>query len=255
MKMHPMLFSGPMVRALLDGRKSQTRRVLTRRNSSFDGGKWPNWVNNSAFNWLEAFVDASFGAMLKLPWIAEQTLHRIRPRYEVGDLIWVRESGWQRPERTPREMRDGADTWPPFDYDADGSDAERLKAWGWKRRPSIHMPRAASRITLEITAMRIERLDAINETDAQAEGFGCITKDGGQTFKYGIPDLDGYPGKDDHGWPWEFWHVDPRVAYRRLWDAINGAGAWAANPWVWVIEFKVHAKNIDALARERGASA
>jgi len=100
------------------------------------------------------------------------------------------------------------------------------------------MPRWASRITLEITAVRVERLHDISEADAVAEGLACITKDGDRTRKYGIPDADGMPGTDDHGWPWNEWRSDPREAYRKLWESINGPGSWDLNPWVWVIEFK-----------------
>lgn len=99
------------------------------------------------------------------------------------------------------------------------------------------MPRWASRITLEVTGIRVERLQDISEEDAIAEGLSGITKDG-KLIKYGIPDQDGLPGTDNTGWPWRDWQKDPRDAYRRLWESINGRGSWDANPWVWVVEFK-----------------
>jgi hypothetical protein len=111
-------------------------------------------------------------------------------------------------------MREGADTWEPYYFDADGltdQDSEDFKAWGFKRRPSIHMPRIASRITLEITGVRVERLQDISRGDAMAEG--CP-----------FPNM----AKGD----------DPRQWYTALWDQINGAGSWKTNPWVWVVEFK-----------------
>lgn len=104
-------------------------------------------------------------------------------------------------------------------------------------RPSIHMPRWASRISLEITGIRVERLQDISEEDAIDEGLKAITKDG-KLIKYGIPDRDGYPGADDFGWNWGDWDKSPVLAYKRLWQSINGKGSWDLNPFVWVIEFK-----------------
>lgn len=93
------------------------------------------------------------------------------PYGEVNDAFWVRENVWQRLEHTEKMMRDGADTWPPFDDDAnDFMSAETLKDWGWKRSSSIHMPRRASRITLELTGVRVEHLNDINEAHKTAEG-------------------------------------------------------------------------------------
>ena len=102
----------------------------------------------------------------------------------------------------------------------------------------IHMPRWASRITLEVTGIRVERLQEISELDAITEGLTALTKDGGRTIKHGIPDRDGLPGNDNYGWHWSEWEKDSRVAYRKLWESINGPGSWDANPWVWVIEFR-----------------
>ncbi|MBU9579574.1 hypothetical protein KTE26_14160 [Ralstonia mannitolilytica] len=189
-KERPILFSGAMVRAILDGRKTQTRRVA----------KLTFWPRESDV------LLCPFG----------------RP----GDRLWVRENGWERPERTPKMMRDGADTWAPYYFDADGyseQDKADFKAWGFKRRPSIHMPRTASRITLEITAVRVERLNDCSEEDARAEGI----TDGGCT-QCGNPEPCGCQNPSH----------DARESYVHLWEQINGAGSWHANPWVWVVEFK-----------------
>lgn len=210
MKERPILFSAPMVRAILDGRKTQTRRIVNLRDL--------------------AWMDEHQG--LREPCNAERC-----PYGQPGDRLWVRESGWERPERTSQMMREGADTWAPYYYAADGEDGEQLRAWGFKVRPSIHMPRWASRITLEITSVRVERLNDISPDDAIEEGLKAITKDG-KTVKYGIPDHDGRPGTDDIGWPWQELRISPVDAFRHLWESINGAGSWAANPWVWVVEFK-----------------
>jgi hypothetical protein len=194
MKERPILFSAPMVRALLDGRKTQTRRVIKPQPEMKDFG-------NGLMPWMP------IGGVNADRWPC--------PYGEPGDILRVRETAWERPERTIRMMRDGADTWPPYVYDADGISEEehaQLKAWGWKRRPSIHLPRLGSRIKLEITAIRVERLQDISEADSFAEGI---------------------PGELLHraqGWA--------PGAYRFLWEQINGPDSWTENPWVWVIEFK-----------------
>lgn len=183
MKERPILFSAPMVRALLAGTKTQTRRAFNDK---------ANW------NFIEGQGDMS-----------------TCPYGQPGDRLWVRENGWQRPFRSARDMREGADTWPPYEYDAEPvccwEDGE-LKRLGWKRRPSIHMPRWASRILLEVTAARVERLQEISESDAMAEGVGAL--------------------------PIETRHATPKADFQFLWESINGACSWDANPFVWVVEFK-----------------
>jgi hypothetical protein len=127
MKEHPILFSAPMVRALLDGRKSVTRRLSKQ------------WLNVKA-----------------------------------GDRLWVRETWWKIPEPTSRQLREGADTWPKVEYAADCSaiETEQNRAMGWVIKPSIFMPRWASRILLECEEdARVERLRDITEDEAIAEGI------------------------------------------------------------------------------------
>jgi len=130
------------------------------------------------------------------------------PYGEAGDRLWVRE------------------TWAPvtvgYAYAADPFwNASPAGRW----RPSIHMPRGASRITLEIAAVRVERLQDISESDARAEGIVALHGGG-----FGLPD-----GSHFHA-------VDPRISYWSLWDAINGAGAVEANPWAWCVSFSVGSK-------------
>jgi len=117
-------------------------------------------------------------------------------------------------------------------YRADGE----IATGRW--RPSIHMHPWASRITLEVMAVKVERLQEISESDAVSEGLRPITKDG-RLVKYGVPDSDGLPGNDDYGWPWEQWCADPREAFTRLWNTINGPGSWDQNPWVAAYSFRV----------------
>lgn len=196
MKERPILFSAPMVRALIAGTKTQTRRIckahVHEAGASYrDSDGWP--------------LD---GAL------------RIRCPYGVpGDRLWVKET-W-------RTTGDGGriDDWPPSRmqahqvwYDADGH-APADECTG-KTRVSIHMPRWASRIDLEVTSVRVERLQAIGKGDAIDEG---IEKRG-----------PGWAWYDDLG----SFTKDPLTSYRSLWESINGIDSWHANPWVWVIEFK-----------------
>ncbi|HBU0321690.1 TPA: hypothetical protein MCO84_004642 [Klebsiella pneumoniae] len=216
MKERGMIFNGNMVRAILDGRKTQTRRPIKWKQTRFteigereDGSKWP-W-SEDAEHTCDFWHPCPFGA--------------------VGDRIWVRETwgvvshafsddglmiDWvpDRPATAIHEMpfgngyysgyaiyaADGDFTWGDDDGYEDGRSC-------WK--PSIHMPRAASRILLEITDVRVERLRSMSLDDARAEGV--IAASG---------------------------PMEAGLAFRELWNSIYGEESWKANPWVWVIEFK-----------------
>lgn len=209
MKERPILFSGPMVRAILEGRKTQTRRIVKGAPECPSG--WYPDAYNKTVNW-------TFWGPRNSPDHGRCSLPLFRCPYgQPGDRLWVRETGWEPPEPTMRDLREGADTWPPYAWDADGiseAEAEQIRGWGWKRRPSIHMPRWASRITLEIESVRVERLQEITPEDCRAEGMPHDNNDIGVRYGFG-----------------------------QLWNSINGKGSWAANPWVWVITFrKVEAK-------------
>ena len=200
----PILFSGPMVRALLAGTKTQTRRVFKTRN----GGVWPH-PND-------------------LPGM--QQVLRTCPYGRPGDRLWVRETwmnlqgtGIERVSGSNEDYAYGADT-PKGSYGDD-----QRKCFGLKWRPSIHMPRAASRITLEISDRRVERLQDISEADAVAEGI--FRKVRGTPIGDMVETATGG----------QLIYADPsqaREEYRRLWEQINGPGSWAKNPWVWVLQFK-----------------
>ena len=195
----PILFSGAMVRAILGGEKTQTRRPVKPQPESA-----LKWLDESRCMEPENGVDPLI-AWVPIGKSGAQSYWRC-PYGVPGNRLWVREKGWQRPERSLREMREGADTWKPYYFDADGltkSDHDQFKAWGFKRRPSIHMPHCASRIILEVTAVRVERLQEINEDDARAEGCALSQN------------------------------------YMILWDLLNAKRApWSSNPWVWVIGFR-----------------
>lgn len=223
----PILFSAPMIRALLAGRKTQTRRLVrdglaveTRTTEDLIDGPWPK--------------DAT-GREQPSPYGC------------VGDRLWVRENWaahWMYDDVPPRECKSGIDGdnyW--FRADGPGGVSQLgLDPGGGMRgkwRNSLFMPRWASRLTLEITDVRVQRLQDISEEDARAEGLSPITKDG-HLVKHGIPDRDGLPGTDNDGWEWQEWEVDPRKAFAKLWDRINGERApWSSNPWLWVVSFSV----------------
>ena len=228
----PLLMSGPMVRSTIDGIKTQTRRIVKPQPFLDAMGNFctPGKPGRSYACWGQ-HIDGS-------PCTRNFTKSRC-PYGKSRDLLWVRERAHYGPDRVA--------------YSADNpalARGEKVDGWG-PARPSIHMPRWASRLTLEITDVRVERLQDISEEDAKAEGLKAITKDGGRTIKYGIPDNDGYPGNDNHGWEWREWCVDPRRAYFTLWDKINGDSAHLANPWVWVLTFAVHHANVDAVLAQR----
>lgn len=184
----PILMSAPMVRAILDGRKTQTRRAVK--------------------------LDAT-----PTPMHGWDVLNRYRCPYgQPGDRLYVRET-WARDDedgtliyRADVGQGGDADDWQR-------SINEGVTRYRW--RPSIHMPRSASRILLEITGVRVERLQNISETDALAEGIAPA----GDWNGFQLADTTHYSG-------------NPVDSYFSLWEHINGPGSVEANPWVWVIEFQ-----------------
>lgn len=198
----PILFSGEMVKAILAGRKTQTRRVIKPQP---DDGPWPNAASH--IEWHDLLTDTDY-------YVACGHC----PYGKIGDHLWVRES-W---------LRIGASTevW----YKADGVFLEGRTTW----RPSIHMPRWASRIKLEITGIRVERVQAISENDARAEGITSHTDNLGSKRSNPTRIYPAFPEKDGG-------FLTARAAFECLWDSINakrGYG-WDRDPWVWVIEFRV----------------
>ncbi|WP_256831671.1 morphogenetic protein [Pseudomonas sp. Pse1] len=215
-KERPILFSAPMVLAILDGRKTVTRREVKKR---------------AALDCLAAGFDPSF---LALPGNAD-----LCPYGQPGDQLWVRETfallgnedgcciDWQD-NLVKGDERGAARIYrascPPGDYGLNQipakaewkPDTEAMEYDGaW--RPSIHMPRWASRILLEITDVRVERLQDISRADIRAEGLQCP------------PEL----ASDDVSPNYRDWYPG---AWRELWESTGGD--WNANPWVWVVEFK-----------------
>jgi hypothetical protein len=146
----------------------------------------------------------------------------VSPYGKPGDRLWVRET-WAYHLHAQASLADDDGPWV---YAADGEQAKQYRLCD-RWRPSIHMPRWASRITLEVTGVRVERLQDISEADAVAEGAPCWF------CRAAVVDIT--PGRDCAC------ALEPRpgrIAYRELWNSINGAGSWDMNPWVWVVEFR-----------------
>lgn len=200
MKERPSIFSAPMVRALLAGQKTQTRREA-KDLIGFTATGQPIKVSSDGF-----------------------PCEYICPHGQPGDRLWVREATHRRPMLN---LLTGQPLAPEYDggaYTADGADvlspAGFDVAWWYSRKicPALHMPRSASRITLEITGIRVERLQDISEADAEAEGasYAVSTDAGFEEHPLGTR----------------------REGFAAMWQKINGAGSWDANPWVWVVEFQ-----------------
>ncbi len=229
MRERGILFSGPLVRALLAGTKTQTRRLV--RNPPGPGlYLQPLWGVSPAPN-PTPFGEPGLWTIAGPDYPDGKSDERRCPYGAPGDRLWVRETGWEPKAATARERHEGADTWPRYAYDADGlseSDAAYFKAWGWKRRPSIHMPRWASRITLELTDVRVQRLQEISEGAAIAEGL--------PPFFERFPNV----GREQRLTSGERAADAPhRAAFAVLWDDLNGDRAlWASNPLVWVLTFR-----------------
>lgn len=247
---HPILFSGPMVRALLEGRKTQTRRIVSPQNFAlFSCGfgkdnRDPGLIDavlsevkrfipsEDRNRWFWADPDPAF-------YFDGQPYHFAKINSRIGDRFWVRENFAEACELDDDDK-------PASDmltyYKADGEPFSRwldpdTGFWreGIKWRPSIHMPRAVSRLTLTITDVRLQRLQEITEEDALAEGVHFSDSCDGFTVEEGT-----------HYHP-----DDPRQSYRSLWNTINGdtgPKSWDANPWVLAYSFNVRHGNIDAEA-------
>ncbi|HGD7226620.1 TPA: hypothetical protein ACI6K0_003440 [Klebsiella pneumoniae] len=242
MKERGMIFNSEMVRAILDGRKTQTRRIMkvqpesnqlgllliTDSTKRSDIGKYHWAESNATGNHVRSkLFSCPFGA--------------------VGDRIWVRETwailgnedgcciDWEEKlckadERSAARIYRASCEQRPGNYglwsipdDADWKPHTKDYQYEGAWRPSIHMPRWASRILLEITDVRVERLNAISEEDARAEGIidgGCLN--------CGEPEPCGCANPEP----------DATDAFAYLWQSIYGQDNWNANPWVWVIEFK-----------------
>jgi hypothetical protein len=211
MKERPILFNGDMVRAILEGRKTQTRRIVKLPIKCPDTG-----------------CELAGCELAGSPF---DVTDRTCPYGHPGDRLWVRETWMPDPSCDDDAWDDEGLSY--YEWSGCGSSISGIPkalckvenvihkaSWdgqemvGWK--PSIHMPRWASRITLEIVSVRVERLNEISEQDAADEGFDYLRGDGKSDIS----------GDVQRRW------------FRCLWESINGNGSWQQNPWVWVVEFK-----------------
>lgn len=247
MKVHPILFSAAMVRAILDGHKSQTRRIV---KAPTDLGRDAHGKScgTMMYDLERAFADHGFptderGELLRqVKWNGadpvlyrnhylhvpfahphdgwdrngEDALVRLYPRWSAGDRLWVKET-WQ--SAAAMNQCHKADDYVVYR----ASDPDWGEFEGWKWRPSIYMRKEDSRIELEVAAVRVERLQQITEADARAEGIPLTTTDCRASWGG---------------------HRTAKAAYVQLWNAINGKKhPWETNPWVWVIAFEKRSLN------------
>lgn len=224
MKERPILFSGEMVRAVLENRKTQTRRVIKfckkhKENlcrsmgggyhTALQFGKYgPEWSPyGSAPMQPFPYVDGKLSDSNHIGYFC--------PYGKTGDRLWVRET-WRAKTNDdchPAGFIVGIEAAYKADLKQD-THFDHSKPW----KPSIHMPRWASRITLEITNVRVERLQDISHEDAKAEGVErCLINDLSALKRHGSGAI---------------------ALFKELWETLNGPGSWEKNPWVWVIEFK-----------------
>lgn len=200
MKTRPILFSTPMVQAILEGRKTQTRRVI--KPQPIVGDNWFKWEGRRPK--AKRATGAIFCTGPNMSPASDITSLPYSSPYGIpGDVLWVRERFLRNADFMTRNEY-------PFLYYTDVKpEHKNAKAWRWK--PSIHMPKEAARIFLEITDVRVERLKDISRGDCMSEGcpFPNIAKE-----------------------------TDPVSWFSRLWMSINGVESWHNDSWVWVIEFK-----------------
>jgi hypothetical protein len=211
-KEKPIIFSAEMVRAILDGRKTQTRRIMVLQPTIK-----PSLRNDEKYRIIAS-------------WPGESELDGFEchcPYGRAGDRLWVRETWqmkglvWGKPANWAKAAAKSA-----FHYRATDN-GEWKSYWGGWRSP-IHMPRWASRITLEITGVKVERLNEISRADAETEGTWAAV-----SLDRSIQDMAASVGLSEGRRQVEL--VD---YFREIWERINGKGSWAANPWVWAITFK-----------------
>jgi hypothetical protein len=219
MKQHPILFSTPMVQAILAGNKTMTRRIVKPQPIFKEGvGKW--------YGKNEQFVGDKM--------VVLDLMELSCPYGKSGDVLWVRECF------TVLEPEHCEGMSQRFYYKAEhhvGNEEWRLeeieKGYPYQWKPSIHMPKSACRVWLEITNIRVERLQSISEKDAIAEGILPLLMSSVQLATSGQLYFD-------YSKPKQFFNegLPPFWSFNSLWCSINGPDSWDENPWVWVIEFK-----------------
>lgn len=222
MKERPILFSDPMVRAIIERRKTMTRRIVKPQPTLGRSQTGPQWVHETKY--CTTILNDTSG-----PW---SLLANECPHGQPGDRLWVRETF----RIVDFDLKNG-DWDGRVEYRADNTmslqrfhlpNGEDTRT-GW--RPSIHMPRWASRITLEIESVRVERLQELTEVDAISEGVESIRA---------LPSMRGQArGRSYRDYDMGIGFHQARQSFRSLWNAVHGPESWALNPWVWVIRFNL----------------
>jgi len=220
MKQRPILFSTPMVQAILDGRKTMTRRIMKPQPWVFS--QPDNGIEDPAheeWNWpipKSEFKGEAIG-MISHP----SAFYKYCPYGQPGDVLWVRE-GFAPFVGMIRQPRD-------YKYKADNNALHKDVKW----KPSIHMPKSACRLFLEVASVKVERLQDITESDAIAEGIESDPLGPVEIHDHEELFYKNYQFPES-----KFRYVDAKKSFASLWMSIHGSESWNQNPWVWVIEFK-----------------
>jgi hypothetical protein len=232
-KERPIIFSAPMVRAILDGRKTQTRRIVKPQPEPKEHEPGKHWWRSAAAQMMVDVEGFLIGDDETVPGC-------FCPYGNIGDRLWVRETvcildrdhWWDSTEpkdhlyslNTPR--RNGC----AYRSETDSDGESIRKGYGYKWTPAIHMPRWASRLTLELTEVRVQRVQDIGHDGRRAAG---VMAEGITPEQIAIEQ--------------KWFHPDdaPAIAFSRLWESVNGKGSWSRNDWVWAITFRrVEATNV-----------
>lgn len=207
MKERPIIFSAQMVMAILDGRKTQTRRVVKLPKGYSCQGE--GYVNHGGTKYV---IDCPYGQPGDHLWVRERITYVRDDPVNNGQI-----HAYCYTADIPADKSSANPYTAPYFFADDG-----VPSLPQRNIPSIHMPRWASRIDLEITGIRVERLQDISKEDAIAEGVSYSSR------------YKGYHTEECR----HFHASDSRESYAHLWESINGPGSWDSNPWVWVVEFK-----------------
>ena len=233
----PIIFSAPMVRALLDGRKTQTRRIVKDVPPQPAPNCHPSHTPRHPAPYLDSYCGQPKTAAnprgMSTEWMWWQVDDRcgypsFKVKFAPGDRLWARES-WM-----PRGLGLSISNVMQPRYRADAG--EDRPEWRGLWKSPIHMPRRASRLTLTVTDVRVQRLQDISEEDAAAEG----AYRGKASGRFATNEACMHFGD---------WNATARGWYRGLWDQINGEGAWARNPWIAAYTFTVERRNIDEVGK------
>lgn len=258
MKTRPLTLTQTEAQAAHEGRLTCVVRVVKPQPPS--NYSWSTWFSSDQYKWSESHpLNGGASHIVKCP------------LGQPGDELWCREA-WAYVHHTQNAESGGDDCFWRWDeemygpmtpdnlklnsrfqsgaaclcYKSDGEDGNPSELYPYTDlndrviakaeipwQSPVTMPRWASRTTLRLESVAVKRVMEVTEEEAIGAGLSSVTKDG-TIFKYGIPDSDGLPGNDDHGWAWKHWEADPRKAFEKLFNAQHGPGSYESNCWVWV---------------------